>query len=356
MTTWTADILGDDFEQCTIELGTDPDGEGEIVATLVRHVPPDGRFPAAHSAALYVHGYSDYFFQRHLAEAFAAAGHAFYAIDLRKCGRSQRAGLTPHFVTDLAVYDEELGAAIDIMRAELLAGAGDRIVVSAHSTGGLIVPLWLDRLEQTEGGTSSRGIIGMVLNSPWFDMQGSWWLRSVGTAAIDAVGRVQPLRIAQDAKFDGYGTSLHRERHGQWEFDTEWKPYGGYAARFGWLRAVRRGHLQLHRGLETGVPSLILRSDRTWFSPHYQPEIDTVDCVLDVRQIAKWSGCVGNRVSVVPITGARHDVFLSNEPALSEALRELEIFLEWLASQDARERGAEEPASGTRETSDAPAR
>ena len=33
---WTEDILGAGYERRTIELGQDPDGEGEITATLVR--------------------------------------------------------------------------------------------------------------------------------------------------------------------------------------------------------------------------------------------------------------------------------------------------------------------------------
>ena len=33
--------------------------------------------------------------------------------------------------------------------------------------------------------------------------------------------------------------------------------------------------------------------------------------MLDVRQIARWAGCLGGETTVVPIPGARHDVFLS---------------------------------------------
>jgi len=33
--------------------------------------------------------------------------------------------------------------------------------------------------------------------------------------------------------------------------------------------------------------------------------------VLDVAQIARWAGCLGAETTVVPIEGARHDVFLS---------------------------------------------
>ena len=37
---WIADDLGDGYEQLTIPLGTDPDGEGTVEATLVRRTPP----------------------------------------------------------------------------------------------------------------------------------------------------------------------------------------------------------------------------------------------------------------------------------------------------------------------------
>ena len=86
-----------------VGFGPDPDGEGEALATLVRYAP-GARIGATAGAVLYVHGFTDYFFQEHLAEHFAAKGYQFYALDLRKCGRSLRDGQTPHYVTDLALY------------------------------------------------------------------------------------------------------------------------------------------------------------------------------------------------------------------------------------------------------------
>lgn len=69
----------------------------------------------------------------------------------------------------------------------------------------------------------------------------------------------------------------------------------------GWLSAIRRGHARLHRGLDVGVPSLILQSDPSWFSKKYGPRTDVSDVVLDVRQIARWAGCLGGEVTSVPI-------------------------------------------------------
>ena len=67
---------------------------------------------------IYVHGFSDYFFQTELADFFADRGFAFYALDLRKCGRSRREGQTGHFVSDLSLYDKELDEALAIVREE----------------------------------------------------------------------------------------------------------------------------------------------------------------------------------------------------------------------------------------------
>lgn len=321
VTTWQPDILGDGYQQLVLPLGTDPDGEGEITATLVRYQPAGNEAPRR--AVLYVHGFTDYFFQQHLAEHFASQGYRFFALDLRKCGRSRTENHTPHFVTDLAYYDAELDEALRLVRAE----TGGDVLLVAHSTGGLVLPLWLDRLNRRPGGTAGRGINGVVLNSPWFDLQGPAYLRNVGTVAIDVLGRLRPKNVIPAQKLDTYGVSL---RTGGWSYDLDWKPLAGFPLTFGWLRAVRRGHAQLHRGLDIGVPSLILRSTASRSAPEYDPAIDTVDAVLDVRQIARWAGCLGDRTTIVPIDGARHDVFLSTPGPLDSAFRELDRWLDGL--------------------------
>ncbi|WP_207890839.1 alpha/beta hydrolase [Rhodococcus sp. Eu-32] len=325
MTTWMPDVLGDGYEQTTIPLGDDPDGEGQVEATLVRYQPADS--PPFEKAVVYVHGFTDYFFQQHVAEFFAAQGYAFYALDLRKCGRSLRDGQTPHFVTDLSFYDAELNAALGIVSAE---PSGRSIVLVAHSTGGLILPLWLDRLNRRRGGSAGLGIAGVVLNSPWFDLQGPAAIRSVGTTAIDVIGRFRAKTPVPGQGLDTYGRSLASSHEGEWTYNLEWKPLTGFPVRFGWIRAIRHGHAALHRGLDIGVPSLILRSKVTHFSRKYSSRIDVADAVLDVKQIARWAGCLGDRTTVVPIEGARHDVFLSQEEPRARAFAEVDEWLGWL--------------------------
>jgi alpha-beta hydrolase superfamily lysophospholipase len=299
---WQPDVLGDGYTQTVLELGADPDGEGQIAAVLARREPRDGE--VTDGAVLYVHGFSDYFFQQALADFFATHGLAFYALDLRKCGRARRPGQTAHYVSDLALYDDELERALAIVAD---AHPGLPVVLAAHSTGGLIVPLWLDR-RRAAGRVAP--VAGLVLNSPWFDLQGKPALRGPVTQALRVLAKAQPMRVFK-AMPGVYGRTLHTSGTGEWDFDMALKPLDGFPVTLGWLNAIRRGHARLHHGLDVGVPSLVLRSARSDFSPQYTELSDRSDTVLDVTQIARWAGCLGGETSVVPIDGARHDVFLS---------------------------------------------
>ena len=325
MTGWQPDVLPG-YWQLSIALGDDPDGEGAIDATLLRR----GDATPGADAVLAVHGYTDYFFHTALADHFAGRGFAFYALDLRKCGRSSRTGQTPHFTTDLARYDAELERALYIIGEE---SGSARLLVYGHSAGGLIVSLWLDRLRRrlSSGVVARNAIAGLVLNSPFLDLPGPMALRWTATAAlIAAIARVGDKRVARAANGGGggYGASLHRDHHGEFDYDLKWKPLGGFPITFGWLSAVRRGQAQLHRGLDVGVPNLILRADRSVWEAADPVALQCGDAVLDVKHIARWAGCIGNRSTIIPVTDAKHDVFLSMPQPRKVAYQQLDTWLD----------------------------
>lgn len=322
--TWEPDVL-EGYWQTTIPLGLDPDGEGDIFATVTRRGEPT----STGHAVLAVHGFTDYFFNTALADHFAAAGFAFYAIDLHKCGRSWREGQTPHYTTDLARYDVELERALDVISADA-RGEPTAVLVYAHSTGGLITPLWLDRLRSRKL-LERKGIRGLVLNSPWLELQGPAILRSAGTVGIRAISTVRKRSVARGVGVGVYGSSLHRDYNGEFDYNLLWKPIEGFPVTFGWINAVRRGHARLHRGLDVGVPNLILRSNRSVPEAAGLEAAHRGDAVLNVKQIAKWAGCIGNRTLVVPIPDAKHDVFLSVPESRALAYRELDNWLGWYA-------------------------
>jgi len=329
VTGWVPDVLPG-YWQRTFPLGSDPAGEGDIVATLIRRGEPTG---AGH-AVLAVHGYTDYFFNTALADHFADRGFAFYALDMQKCGRSRRDGQTPHFITDLAHYDTELDHALSAIREQAPPGRPVKVLVYGHSSGGLIVPLWLDRLRRRNP-TAHAGVGGLVLNSPFLDLRGPVVLRlSVTSALIAGLSRVRSKGVIRGPSEGGYGTTLHRDYHGEFDYNLQWKPLGGFPITLGWLHAIRRGQARLHRGLDVGVPNLILRSDHTVRETADPASMQSGDAVLDVTQIARWAGCIGNRTVIVPVPDAKHDVFLSLAQPREMAYRQLDLWLDDYLSSD----------------------
>ena len=316
---WADDVLPG-YQQVTAALGADPDGEGEIFTTLVRRSGGS----AAPIAVLAVHGYTDYFFNTELAGHFTGRGARFYGLDLHKCGRSWRDGQTPHFTTELARYDRELELAVAVILAE---NPGTRVLMYGHSTGGLVVSLWLDRIRR-RGRTAELGLAGLVLNSPFLDLNGPPLLRTRMTStAIGAASKVSKTRVLRPAGKGGYGLTLHRDYHGEFDYNLRWKPIGGFPITVGWINAIRRGQAMLHRGLDVGVPNLILRSDHSVAEDAGTDVIQRGDAVLDVAHIAQWAGCIGNRQTVVPVIDAKHDVFLSLAQPRAIAYAELDRWL-----------------------------
>jgi len=304
------DVLGEPYLAETIALP--PDEEGPVVATLVvRRAEQPTR-----KAVLHVHGFCDYFFQTEYAEWWNDRGYDFYAVDLRKYGRSLRPHQTPNYVTDLRQHFPELHAALHRVAER---DGHDHVVLSAHSTGGLITSLWANERKPK--------VAGMVLNSPWLDMQGGAAIRGIGTRAIKQIGARQPKRVIPRTVGGHYGRSLHVEHDGEWLFNTDWKPLDSFPVTFGWLRAIRLGHDEFHAGLEVGCPALVLSSAGTRWPKEMGEDAHGHAIVLEAPQIRQWAPALGSRVPYAAIEGARHDVVLSRAEPRATAYAELARWL-----------------------------
>ncbi len=306
---WTDDVLGAPYRALTLRLR--PDDEGEVVATLV-HRPAAS---ATRRAVLHVHGFADYFFHTEQAEFWAGRGYDFYALDLRKYGRSLRPHQTPNYVADLASYYEELDAAYGLIGED-----HDEVVLSAHSTGGLTVPLWLH----------DRGLpaAGVFLNAPWIDMHGDAFTRLLALPLIHRLGAFYPMREIPREVSGVYSHSLHREHSGEWEYDTAWKPMTSWPVYAGWIRAIRTGQGRIARGLTVDSPVLMVSSDRSSHPTSVaDPDALRTDVVLDVERMRRRAVGLSRRVTIAQVPGALHDVVLSPEPARSRAYAELDRWL-----------------------------
>ncbi|MFN8196318.1 MAG: alpha/beta hydrolase [Nocardioidaceae bacterium] len=310
------DILGAPYTVETIVLR--PDAEGAVEANLVRRTPerPSRR------AVLHVHGFCDYFFHTEYAEWWAARGVDFYALDLRKYGRSLREHHTPGYVDDVREYFEELDAAWERITVR---DGHDEVVLSAHSTGGLTAALWAnDRRHE---------LAGMFLNSPWVDMHGPFWVR-LGARVARQLGSYQPRREIPRSRSGVYGQGLHRDLSGEWAYDLAWKPLESWPVYAGWLRAIRGAHAELHRGLDVQGPVLVLTSGTTGRPQELGEEVWSTDIVLDVRQMRRWATAVGRHVTVVSVPGAMHDVVLSRPEPRGRVYAELDRWLRAYAGRD----------------------
>jgi alpha-beta hydrolase superfamily lysophospholipase len=297
------DVLGAPYLAETLELP--PDEEGAVVATLVSRAAAG---PTT-KAVLHVHGFADYFFQTGYAEWWAERGYDFYALDLRKHGRSLLPHQTPNYITDLRDYYPELDLAWErITRRD----GHTEVVISAHSTGALEIALWAD-------GRRPAQLVGAVMNSPWLDLQGGTMLRVVGTPILKQLGAWQPMREIKRHVTGFYTRSLHKDHEGEWDFNLLWKPVESFTIYAGWLRAVREGHARLHRGLDLPCPVLVLSSGRSSLPEVMGEDVHGTDIVLDVVQIRRWATALGSHVTYVAIEGARHDVVLSREEPRSRA-------------------------------------
>ncbi|WP_084960462.1 alpha/beta hydrolase [Thermoactinospora rubra] len=287
-----------------------PDFEGEVVATLV------ARTVGSRRAVLYIHGFTDYFFQDHLAEHYTGQGIDFYALDLRKYGRSLLPHQTRGLMRSVTDYFPEIDEAVRIIRRD-----HDRLTVNAHSTGGLVAALWADRVR-------GRGLIdGLVLNSPFLDLNVPAPLRLAADVLKGPFARsawTLPLGVSTV-----YGHSLHREHGGEWDYDLRLKPHGGFAVHAMWLAAIRRAQRRLHRGLAVDVPVLVLASSRGLRVRDFVPEARKADVVLDPRQIARWSTSIGPHVTCVRIPDGVHDLVLSAEPVRKQVFAEID---RWMAA------------------------
>lgn len=295
---WEQDVLPG-FERRTLPL--EDDDEGAVVATLVRPATPGSK--DAGVDLLYLHGWTDYFFQTHLAEFWEELGVRFHALDLRKYGRSLLPHQTPGYTPSLRVYAEDLEAALAAIGHPEGAATDRKLVLMAHSTGGLVASLWAHH--------HPGRVDALVLNSPWLEFQTGNLGRRVLEGPVRAHAAVAPRGHLVNIAQSHYSRTISNRFEGEWEYNTEWRPDVGWRATPGWLAAIFRGHERVAQGLTIDAPILVLLSTRSSPWVRWSDEMLRTDAVLDVQSVARRVPNLGSLVTLVRLEGALHDVTLS---------------------------------------------
>ncbi len=331
---WTPDILGPDYSALTLAVPR-PDGTARA-ATLVRHTPAGGgrQGPTAgerrdRHAVLYIHGWSDYFYNTGLAEFFTDHGYDFYALDLHDHGRNLAGPELGGYVDDLADYDDEITLAHSVIRSasgtDGTGGTGGTdgtdvpIMLMGHSTGGLIATLWAHKFP----GKVSQ----LVLNSPWLEIQGGPAIRRAATPLVRPVAELRPLMRMRVPERNFYWRGISDEAYGEWPVDRTMRLPQAFPVRAGWMRAILAAQHQVAGGLGLTMPILVLLSSRSMLGPVWNGAMLRADVVLDVRTLALRAVSLGSSVSVERIDGALHEVFLSGGDVRRDAYRRLDRWL-----------------------------
>ena len=309
---WRPDILGDSFEMKYVR---HPDDYcGEVRSSIIRYKGTAG----AAKGILYVHGFSDYFFQKELAEMFAAHGYAFYAVDLRRYGRSLSAGQKMFRVRDLHEYFADIDSALSQIRRD---GNTD-ITLGGHSTGGLTVAYF-----GAERG-KDVGVDRIVTDSPFLEWNFSSFMRNIAIPTVGFFGKIFKNVKINQGHCDGYAYSLLKEYYGEWTYDTDWKMVYSPPVTASWLGAINTAQSRLmKKSKEIAVPILVMHSSRKIEGCNYTPDFQTGDAVLDPAMIQKRGERLGTNPTVCAIDSGLHDLILSSPKAREAAYDTLFTFI-----------------------------
>jgi alpha-beta hydrolase superfamily lysophospholipase len=305
--------LDRDYTSQIIELC--PDYEGEVIAVLTSSNLNTG----SRNSVLYIHGYIDYFFHPHLGEHFNNKNFDFHALDLRKYGRALLEHQHPNYCKDLEEYFEELSIAICKIQ-----NTSHSTFLLAHSTGGLIASSYMN------SGTERSRIDGLMLNSPFFDFNQTKFEKSISYFVAKNISKIFPYSKIDGALSPAYAQSIHKDFYGEWDFNKDWKPIKGFPTFFKWVMAITEAQKKLADSNIT-VPILILHSSESLKLSRFTKEAMSKDIVLNVEDIKRVGLNLGDKVTLMSIDNALHDIFLSSKEVRAIAFDNM---FSWLSITD----------------------
>lgn len=297
---WNTDILGDNFESRHIKLNDSYDGKA--YSTIIRKKTQK----KSSRAVLYIHGFNDYFFQKEMGNRFTDSVFNFYAIDLRRHGRSWNNSQHPCDIRNVEDYFEEIDSAVNIILAD---GCSD-ITLIGHSTGGLTVSLYAALHNDR------HHINRIILNSPFLEWNKNSFYRNFLIPLVGFWSNFSKDTKINQGNCDGYSQSLLKDYHGEWEYNCEWKRPISPEVTSGWIKAIDSAQSKLMKNAhKIDIPILIMYSDKKIDNCSWSPEFQYADAVLDPEMIRKKSEKLGKKPLLICIENGMHDLILSSYPA-----------------------------------------
>lgn len=307
---WIPDVLGNGFQMYYVPQGKDY--SGNVRCTIIRK---KAKTNTGHGV-LYIHGFSDYFFQEEMANRFIEQGYNFYAVDLRKYGRSFMQEQKMFQVRNMEEYFPDIQAGIDMMKID----GNCKIVLLGHSTGGLSSSLYMQRMPDP-------AIKVLVLNSPFLAWNLSKWMIRFGIPLLKQIAGLFPNMKVKGDRTTNYASTLAQHLGGEWSYNTEWKPDVMPDVDLAWIRAIDNGQKLLQQG-GINVPILLLHSDKSAKQGDTLEYFRTSDAVLNVDNIAKAGRLLGPNIEERIIKDGLHDLVLSRKNVRNEVYNTIFLWLE----------------------------
>ena len=325
------DLLGANFRARTFSFAGNKstNASNQVHTTLVNHI---GR-PRTTKAILYIHGYTDYFFQAGLAEFFIKLGYRFYAVDMQNYGRSIRPFALPTSCESISQYSQDLDIALSTMKQDGV----EKVVILAHSTGALAVSTYLTQAHTFSERAAYYGkpfpeIIGLMFNSPFFALPlPPIWLNRLSWS-IRALVSLLPFAFLRAKKVNMYSKTLHTRFGGDWDYRLDWKPAEGFNLSFHWLREIIHAQRTLAQ-YKISIPTLMCRSEISTIGKKTVEETQKGDGVLDVESMQAAADKAFKNLTSVAIPQGFHDLYLSKKPAQEMYLSSMEKWLKELNHQ-----------------------
>ena len=309
---YQADILGEGYEQATLNFPDDY--EGKVTATLIRKKTSQ----STNKAVLYIHGFIDYFFQTEMAEQFNQHGFDFYALDLRKYGRSILPHQKYYNIHEIAEYDAEITQALDIIGAE----RHENVLLCGHSTGGLTTTLYVAHHP------NHPLIKALWVNSPFYDFNMNPIKRAVGVPSLSRLAQKFPNLQFPSELNKWYAASLHKDLKGEWDFNLDWKKSSYPKVRISFIRAIYEAQKEIHQGVRVDVPVLVMHSHQTKNPRKWGKDAQSSDVILDVKDIQKYAKKIQGDVTIREIPNGVHDLVLSEKTVRDSVYQQLFSWLE----------------------------
>ncbi|MDE6801394.1 MAG: alpha/beta hydrolase [Muribaculaceae bacterium] len=303
---WHADELGHGYISRTVN--QPDDYSGRVISTIIAR----DTLVAGGKGVLYIHGFNDYFFQAALGDSIVAHGWNFRAVDLRKYGRSLLEGQKRYQIRNINEYYPDIDSAL----VDMSSAGIDTIVIMAHSTGGLVASMYLNKV-------AAPDVYGLILNSPFLEWNMNGFMRKVAVPVVGFLGSIFPNMKINQGVSTAYSHSLLRQYGGQWDYDTTKKLIVSPAVSAGWIHAIESAQNWLHKHSDIRVPILLMHS----LNSVDGSEASQGDAVLNVEHISQLGKHLGPDVEEVTINGGLHDLILSAPAARDSAYRAIFTFL-----------------------------